>query len=81
MELTVSNLSKKCMERLLVVIADKLDNSRHLEFYLNWAKNIVILHGTKIENRNLPNLQRLKRSINKKYEQLSNMWVDADLVS
>ncbi|KAF2898642.1 hypothetical protein ILUMI_07536 [Ignelater luminosus] len=73
-ELTISNLSEQYLDRLLLIIANLLDNSRHLEYYLLWAENLLTLHGPKVKSQqNMPALLSLQKSLNRKYEQLSKL--------
>lgn len=73
-ELLVHNLEEKCIERLLIVVANAVDNSHHIEFYLNWAQSILTLHGMKINSqKNTASLTSLQKSLSKRLEQLSKM--------
>jgi periodic tryptophan protein 2 len=38
------------LERLLQFITKGMDNSPHVEFYLNWCLNMLQIHGTVIDN-------------------------------
>ncbi|KAB0802818.1 hypothetical protein PPYR_05004 [Photinus pyralis] len=73
-ELTISNLSQQYVERLLHIIANFLDNSRHVEFYLQWIECVFSLHGPSIKpQQNFPALLALQKSLTRKYEQLSKL--------
>ncbi|RZC43014.1 periodic tryptophan protein 2 -like protein [Asbolus verrucosus] len=73
-ELIVSNLSEQYVHRLLIIIASALDSSRHFEYYLIWAQNLITLHGPKISNRkSTSHLLALEKSLVRKYEQISKM--------
>lgn len=39
------------MEKLLGFVATCLENSGHLQFYMMWAQNLLMLHGQKLKNR------------------------------
>lgn len=73
-ELLISNLSEQFIERLLQTLAEFLDNSRHVEFYLHWTESILTIHGPKIKaQQNMPALLSLQKSLTKKYEQLAKL--------
>lgn len=64
------------VEKLLGFIASCLEKSRHLQFYMSWAQNLLMLHGQKLKNRSgsiLPTLQALQKAIQKHYESLSKL--------
>ncbi|XP_060523591.1 periodic tryptophan protein 2 homolog [Cylas formicarius] len=72
-ELIVSGLGERCVKKLLLIIASGLDNSRHLEFYLNWATHILTCYGPRIKGQNIPALISLEKSLIRRHEQLSNI--------
>lgn len=73
-ELIVTNLSEKYIERLLLILAGALESSKHLEFYLHWAQTVLSLHGPRIKpQQNMPALLSLQKCLSRKYEQLSKM--------
>lgn len=73
-ELIVSNLSAKYVERLLAIIANHLEASPHLEFYLMWVQHLLTVHGPKLNAQvNMPGLLALQKSLHRKYEELSKM--------
>lgn len=39
------------VEKLLGFIATCLEKSGHLQFYMTWAQNLLMLHGQKLKNR------------------------------
>lgn len=41
------------VEKLLGFIAACLEKSGHLQFYLSWAQNLLMLHGQKLKNRSV----------------------------
>lgn len=42
------------MQKLLGFVAACLEKSGHLQFYLSWAQNLLMLHGQKLKNRSAP---------------------------
>lgn len=39
------------VEKLLGFVATCLEKSSHLQFYMTWAQNLLMLHGQKLKNR------------------------------
>lgn len=39
------------VEKLLGFVAACLEKSGHLQFYMTWAQNLLMLHGQKLKNR------------------------------
>ncbi|XP_076275558.1 periodic tryptophan protein 2 homolog [Rhynchophorus ferrugineus] len=73
-ELLVMNLPSKYIEKLLMIIATGLENSRHIEYYLYWCQHILTVHGTNINGqKNMPALLSLEKGLIRKYEQLSKI--------
>lgn len=73
-ELTVADLGEKYIERLLVYLANSLDSSRHLEYYLFWVEHILTQYGPKIKRqRNMTMLLSLEKSLTRRHEQLCKM--------
>ncbi|CAL1597666.1 unnamed protein product [Knipowitschia caucasica] len=64
------------VEKLLGFIASCLEKSGHLQFYMSWAQNLLMLHGQKLKNRSstiLPTLQALQKAIQRHYDSLSKL--------
>lgn len=47
------------VEKLLGFVAACLEKSGHLQFYMTWAQNLLMLHGQKLKNRCAPSPLRL----------------------
>ena len=52
------------LERLLQFIASGMENSPHLEFYIDWCLNVLQIHGRTVEN-DRPVFMRALRSLYK----------------
>ncbi|XP_013867463.1 PWP2 small subunit processome component [Austrofundulus limnaeus] len=64
------------VEKLLGFVAQCLEASSHLQFYMTWAQNLLMLHGQKLKNRSgsiLPTLQALQKSIQRHFDNLSKL--------
>ncbi|XP_061910663.1 PWP2 small subunit processome component [Entelurus aequoreus] len=64
------------VEKLLGFVATCLEKSGHLQFYMTWAKHLLMLHGQKLKNRSgalLPTLQALQKSIQRHSDNLSKL--------
>ncbi|KAI4882063.1 hypothetical protein NFI96_028322 [Prochilodus magdalenae] len=71
-----SSLPDVYVEKVLDFVASSLENSRHLQFYLTWAQNLLTLHGQKLKNRSgaiLPTVQQLLKSIQRHHDDLSKL--------
>ncbi|XP_072513698.1 PWP2 small subunit processome component [Salminus brasiliensis] len=71
-----SSLPDVYVEKLLDFVASSLEKSRHLQFYLTWAQNLLTLHGQKLKNRSaaiLPTIQQLLKSIQRHHDDLSKL--------
>ena len=64
--LVVQNLPSVYVERLLPVLAERLDNSAHLEFHLAWCTALLTTHGSCIKSNasaNMAALRDLQKSV------------------
>ncbi|XP_062905832.1 PWP2 small subunit processome component [Mobula hypostoma] len=64
------------VEKMLQFIASTLETSRHLEFFLSWAEQLLSLHGQKLKARSvdlLPVIQSLQRSIQHHFDTVSKL--------
>ncbi|XP_059822025.1 PWP2 small subunit processome component [Hypanus sabinus] len=64
------------VEKMLQFIASTLETSRHLEFFLSWAEQLLSLHGQKLKARSvdlLPVIQSLQRSIQHHFDAVSKL--------
>ena len=48
-QLIVQNLPEVYLEKLLTFLADCLDNSPHLQFYLHWCTQLLTIHGDNLK--------------------------------
>ncbi|XP_056410570.1 periodic tryptophan protein 2 homolog [Hyla sarda] len=61
-----SSLPELYVERLLAFLAAQIQGSRHLQFYLIWAHELLMQHGQKLKTRSvslMPTIHSLQRSI------------------
>ncbi|XP_028984892.1 PWP2 small subunit processome component [Betta splendens] len=64
------------VEKLLDFVAACLEKSSHLQFYMTWTQNLLMLHGQKLKNRSgaiLSTLQALQKSIQRHSDNLSKL--------
>uniref|UniRef100_A0A4W4GI08 Small-subunit processome Utp12 domain-containing protein n=1 Tax=Electrophorus electricus TaxID=8005 RepID=A0A4W4GI08_ELEEL len=71
-ELVSSSLPDVYVEKLLDFVASSLEKSRHLQFYLTWAQNLLTLHGQKLKTI-LTTIQQLLKSIQRHHDDLSKL--------
>ncbi|XP_072280204.1 periodic tryptophan protein 2 homolog, partial [Pyxicephalus adspersus] len=71
-----SSLPDLYAERLLAILASQIERSRHLQFYLIWAHELLMQHGQKIKNRSvalLPAIHSLSKSIQSHFNDISKL--------
>ncbi|GAB6019056.1 U3 snoRNP protein [Chamberlinius hualienensis] len=73
-ELVINGLPIRFVGRLVGFLADQIASSRHLEFYLKWAQQVLYQHGQHLKNKlgekAFPLLNHLQRSITQKHSAL-----------
>lgn len=75
-ELTAANLPDVYVDKVLKFIASELELTRHVHFYLLWIETILTKHGAKINSAlQMPILLTLHKNMQKKYDDLSKMFV------
>lgn len=67
--LTVRSLAEVYLEKLLKFLAAMLEISRHLEFYVTWVTEILLVLKTPSQST----LVHLQRNLNRKYGDLAKM--------
>ncbi|XP_063301836.1 periodic tryptophan protein 2 homolog [Pelobates fuscus] len=71
-----SSLPELYVERLLVFLASQIESSRHLQFYLMWAHQLLMLHGQNLKNRSislLPAIHSLQKSLQAHFTEISKL--------
>ncbi|XP_053561685.1 periodic tryptophan protein 2 homolog [Bombina bombina] len=71
-----SSLPELYVERLLVFVAAQLERSRHLQFYLTWAHQLLMQHGQKMKTRSislLPAIHSLQKSLQSHFTHVSKL--------
>lgn len=46
-----TSLPQVYVEKLLGFVAECLEKTGHLQFYMTWAQNLLMLHGQNLKNR------------------------------
>lgn len=75
-DIVVDSLSDVYVDKLMVFVANQIERSAHLEFYLIWSKTILYKHGNRIKQRasmRLSILCNLEKALTKKFEDLGKM--------
>ncbi|XP_011500675.1 PREDICTED: periodic tryptophan protein 2 homolog [Ceratosolen solmsi marchali] len=73
-ELTAASIPRAYVERLLKFIANEIEESRHIHFYLLWIEAVLTEHGPKGNAiLHLPTLILLQKNMLKKYDDLSKI--------
>lgn len=71
-----SSLPELYVERLLAILALQIERSRHLQFYLIWAHELLMQHGQKMKSRSvslLPAIHSLWKSIQTHFNDISKL--------
>lgn len=77
-DVLVSNLPDVYVDKLLAFVADQLDKSAHVQFYLIWVQEIFYRHGVRLKMRSndkLAVLCTLEKALVKKFDDLNKMFV------
>lgn len=73
-ELIVKDLSQKYVEKLMQFLANLLEKSVHIEFYLNWIYSILSFHGLKLRNqKNMPAIMALEKALIWKTQEIAKI--------
>ncbi|XP_030059627.1 periodic tryptophan protein 2 homolog [Microcaecilia unicolor] len=75
-DVVCSSLPELYVEKVLQFLASALETSRHLEFYLTWTQQLLVLHGQKLKTRSetlLPMILSLQKSIQSNFEDVSKL--------
>ncbi len=76
--LVIQELPEVYVEKLVPFLADQLEHSAHLQFYLCWCTLLLTLHGTVVKQRALAlmaPLQHMQKSILQKQADIGQMYV------
>ncbi|KAM3935581.1 periodic tryptophan protein 2 homolog [Leptodactylus fuscus] len=71
-----SSLPELYVERLLVFLAAQIEGSRHLQFYLIWAHELLMQYGQKLKARSvslMPAIHSLQKSIQGHFSYLAKL--------
>uniref|UniRef100_A0A803K9K3 PWP2, small subunit processome component n=1 Tax=Xenopus tropicalis TaxID=8364 RepID=A0A803K9K3_XENTR len=71
-----SSLPELYVQRLLVFLATQIERSRHLQFYLMWAHQLLLLHGHSMKSRSvsvLPAVHSLQKSLQGHLSEISKL--------
>ena len=75
-QLVVKSFPSVYVERMLNFLAEKIDSSPHLEFYLHWCTQLLVQRGPELKKRSmslLASVKNLQKSITQKQLDLGNM--------
>lgn len=68
-KLCVATLLPVYSDKLTVFVASALENTRHVEFYLEWLQSLVTRNGS----QPTPTLLLIHKNLSAKYQQLAKM--------
>ena len=75
-QLIVKQWPHNFLQRLMNHVAGELESSRHIEFYLKWAKSIMLQHGMYIKSHSqelMPVLNLFVKNITRRSEDLAKV--------
>ena len=75
-QLIIQTLPDVYVEKILKFLADRLDNSPHLEFYLHWCTKLLTTHGSRLKERSsslMATIRDLQKSVLQKQKDLGKM--------
>ena len=70
------NLPIVYVEKLLNFLADRLDSSSHLHFYLLWCRCLLYAHGTTLKlhsSQVMSHMTHLQKAISRKMEDIAKV--------
>lgn len=73
MNLVAAGLPDEYAHRTLQFVAKQLEQTQHVQFYMQWACRLLTVHGPKEELLSAHTLLTLHQNISRKYEQLSKV--------
>jgi periodic tryptophan protein 2 len=77
-DIIVESLSDVYVDKLMSFVSNQIEKSAHLQFFLTWSQHILYKHGNRLKQRantRMAVLCNLEKSLTKKYEDLSKMFV------
>ncbi|RNA14795.1 periodic tryptophan 2 -like protein [Brachionus plicatilis] len=75
-DIVVDSLSDVYVDKLLAFVANQIEKSAHLEFYLIWSQTVLYKHGNRIKQRaasRISILCNLEKALTKKSEDLGKI--------
>lgn len=72
-ELVATSLPDIYVERILEYVSKQINNSHHIEFYLNWSTKLLTAHAPKDNLFKQQSLVSIQDSLTRKHEQLSKV--------
>ncbi|XP_041358721.1 periodic tryptophan protein 2 homolog [Gigantopelta aegis] len=70
------NLPENYVDKLLSFVANQIESSAHIEFYLMWIKTLLTAHGPKLKQRSqlvMATIRNLQKNITRKYEDIGKL--------
>ncbi|XP_071088666.1 periodic tryptophan protein 2 homolog [Haliotis cracherodii] len=64
------------VDRLLGYVANQIETSAHLQFYLTWIQRLLFVHGPKVKQRSqkvMATLRTLQKNVTRKYEDIGKL--------
>ncbi len=72
----LQSLPDTYVDRLLGYVANQVEVSAHLQFYLTWIQRLLFIHGPKVKQRSqkvMATLRTLQKNVTRKYEDVGKL--------
>lgn len=76
--LVVRYLPDVYVEKLVSFLADRIDHSPHLQFYVRWCRELLCVHGDRLKERSsevMASLRDVQKSILQKQRDIGALYV------
>ncbi|XP_052258916.1 periodic tryptophan protein 2 homolog isoform X2 [Dreissena polymorpha] len=75
-EVILANLPDVYVDKLMTFIATLIESTAHIEFYLIWARQLLMQHGPKLKQRSqsvMTSLRLLQKNVTRKLEEIGKI--------
>jgi periodic tryptophan protein 2 len=76
-QLTVQSFPTAYIDKFMDFLADRLDHSPHLQFYLHWCRELLVQHGPLLKKSSMPlmaAIKNLQKSVAQRQSDLGQMY-------
>ena len=76
-QLTIQSFPTAYLEKFMDFLADRLDHSPHLQFYVHWSRELLVQHGPLLKRSSMPlmaAIKNLQKSVAQRQSDLGQMY-------